>query len=239
MKPLYRHLTRATSKIQRVELTDPQGEPYLLQSRHLLIASIQLLPQVAILIRQDLNHLLSSRDHSKRVSWHGLIRSRLLSPRHSWVGFSWLLLRWSQAGLGVTVVVPLMTLTRKKMLLMPWQVSRVVTLVRDQVLTRRQSSGRRRLQQGQAGSPSCQGRSRAMRLRVPGWQRQRGDVLCCPEKHKIQTPIKFTPKAIRSNPSSLQIQVKWEAGWIWSQSKTSRAPSYRYILWLCPTATAH
>lgn len=147
------------------------------------------MPQVPILIREDLNHLLGSRDDSKRVSWHGLIRSRLLSPRHSWVGFSWLLL-WCwrrQGGLGEP-----MTLIRMKMLLLPWQVSSVVPLVWDQgVLSRRQSGRLWRLQQG---TPGCQGRCWAVRLSISCWQRQR-DVLRCPEKHIRQALVKFTPKA--------------------------------------------
>ena len=83
-----------------------------------------------------------------------------------WLRLLWLL--WTQARLGETVMIPLVSLVRKEMLLWPRQVGRVVSLARDQgVLGRRQSSGWWRLQQGQ-GTPRREGRSRAVRLRVPG-----------------------------------------------------------------------
>lgn len=74
-------------------------------------------------------------------------------------------------------MIPLMTLIRKKVLLLPWQVCRVVALVCGQsVLGRRQSRRWWRLQQR---IPGRQGRCRAVRLRIPCRQRQR-DVLRCP-----------------------------------------------------------
>lgn len=108
--------------------TPTWGGAHLLQSCHLLIASFQLLTQVSVLIWEDLNHLLGSGNNGKRVCWHWLIRSkRLLSPGHSWIGFCWLLLVMvvvmllllllTQAWLGETVMITLVSLIRKEMLL--------------------------------------------------------------------------------------------------------------------------
>lgn len=79
-----------------------------------------------------------------------------------------LLLLLTQARLGKTKVIPLVSLIRKKVLLWSRQVSWVVSLAWHQgKLSRRQSGQWRRLQQRQ-GTAGRQRRSRAVRLRVPG-----------------------------------------------------------------------
>lgn len=138
-----------------------------------------------------------------------------------WLRLLWLL--WTQARLGETVMIPLVSLVRKEMLLWPRQVGRVVSLVGDQgVLGRRQSSGWWRLQQGQ-GTPRREGRSRAVRLRVPGWQRQ-WDVLCWPGKHggctQVKLPLKGTRKGDVEAPRLPRRGAKWGAGRVGLQGPT-------------------